>query len=350
VRTVGIASVVLLSIAVSARPASAQSLSYSLFERYLESVRIEANIPGMSAAIVQDNAVVWKAGFGRQDVEGGIAATADTPYQIGQLSQVIGATALLRKCMDQSYAELNDSVARWVPTYLESSTTLGQLLTHTAPEGGYRYAPQRFASLTGVVEECGDATYGEVVAEEILELAGMLDSVPGETLGSPSTEDVAVFGVRLARYSGVLRRMALPYRVISGRPQRNTDYRAQRLDASSGIVSTASDLARFDLAMDGGVLLSAAMRQRAWSPAYSGSVALPTGLGWFLQGYNGQSIVWQFGRVDGAYSSLILKVPNRRLTFILLANSDGLSAPFALDAGDITSSLFARLFLKSFVP
>ena len=77
---------------------------------------------------------------------------------------------------------------------------------------------------------------------------------------------------------------------------------------------------------------------------------MPTGLGWFLQAYNGQPIVWQFGLIDGAFSSLIVKVPNRHLTFIVLANSDGLSAPFALDAGDVTSSLFARLFLKSFVP
>ena len=77
---------------------------------------------------------------------------------------------------------------------------------------------------------------------------------------------------------------------------------------------------------------------------------LPTGLGWFVQGYNGQPIVWQFGSVEGAYSSLILKVPNRRLTFILLANSDGLSAPFSLSSGDVTNSTFARLFLRSFVP
>ena len=155
---------------------------------------------------------------------------------------------------------------------------------------------------------------------------------------------------RLGRYNAVLRRLAVPYRVVSRRAQRNSDYRGQPLDASNGIVTTASDLARFDLALDGGVLVSAARRNEAWSPAYWGPLQLPTGLGWFLQAYNGQPIVWQFGLIDGAFSSLIVKVPNRHLTFIVLANSDGLSAPFALDAGDVTSSLFARLFLKSFVP
>jgi len=351
VRIASITSAVLLSLAVCAPSASAQGLSYSLFGRILESFRVEAGIPGMSAAIVQDNIVVWKAGFGRQDVEGVAAATADTPYQIGPLSQALGATLLLRKCMDQETAEPNDLVTRWVPTYDEASTTLAQLLSHTAPVGGFHYAPERFAALTDVVEQCGDRNYGQLLASEIFELAGMLDSVPGEAVAAASAADLAAFGeARLSRYAAVLRRAALPYRVVNGRAQRNVDYRPPQLDASNGIVTTVSDLARFDIALDSEGLLTDATRIQAWSPAYWGTLPLPTGLGWFLQGYNGQPIVWQFGLIDGSYSSLIIKVPNRRLTFILLANSDGLSAPYALDAGDVTSSLFARLFLKSFVP
>ena len=76
---------------------------------------------------------------------------------------------------------------------------------------------------------------------------------------------------------------------------------------------------------------------------------MPTGLGWFVQNYNGQPVYWQFGLSQGAYSSLILKVPGKHLTLILLANSDGLSAPFALQEGDVNASLFARAFLRLFV-
>jgi hypothetical protein len=42
----------------------------------------------------------------------------------------------------------------------------------------------------------------------------------------------------------------------------------------------------------------------------------------------------------------VIKLPERGLTFILLANSDGLSAPFQLQAGDVTKSVFASLFLR----
>ena len=75
---------------------------------------------------------------------------------------------------------------------------------------------------------------------------------------------------------------------------------------------------------------------------------LPTGLGWFVQNYNAEAIVWQFGVMTGGYSSLILKIPAKRLTLVLLANSDGLCSPFDLSTGDVTKSLFALVFLRLF--
>jgi len=86
-----------------------------------------------------------------------------------------------------------------------------------------------------------------------------------------------------------------------------------------------------------------------WTPVTAANgQAMPTGLGWFVQTYNGHDVYWQFGTMNG-YSSLILKVPAQRLTLILLANSDGLSSGFNLQDGDVTTSLFARTFLKLFV-
>jgi hypothetical protein len=102
---------------------------------------------------------------------------------------------------------------------------------------------------------------------------------------------------------------------------------------------------RFDSALDGALLLHRETMSTMWSKVD----AMPTGLGWFVQNYNGQTLYWQFGNTPGAYSSLILKVPSRHLTLILLANSDGLSAPFSLQDGDVSTSLFARTFLRLFV-
>ena len=50
---------VLGSLPRSATQPSAQSLTFTLFERYLESLREQAGIPGMSALVLQDGVVVW---------------------------------------------------------------------------------------------------------------------------------------------------------------------------------------------------------------------------------------------------------------------------------------------------
>ena len=114
-------------------------------------------------------------------------------------------------------------------------------------------------------------------------------------------------------------------------------------------MSTVRDLARFDDALDDGILLKEDTLQVAWRNVIGkDGLPLPTGLGWFVHPYRNQPIVWHFGYVPNAYSSLIIKVPNKRLTLILLANSDGLVAPYQLPLGDVSKSVFGNLFLRFF--
>ena len=88
----------------------------------------------------------------------------------------------------------------------------------------------------------------------------------------------------------------------------------------------------------------------AWlAPLGADRQPLPHGLGWFVETYKGETIVWQFGVSPNASSSLMVTVPARGITLILLANSDGLVKPFALTTGDLTVSPFGRLFLGLFV-
>ena len=76
---------------------------------------------------------------------------------------------------------------------------------------------------------------------------------------------------------------------------------------------------------------------------------LPHGLGWFVQSYNSETIVWQFGVGENGSSSLVVMAPARGLTLILFANSTGLVKPYPLAAGNVTDSPFARVFLGLFV-
>ena len=115
------------------------------------------------------------------------------------------------------------------------------------------------------------------------------------------------------------------------------------------MISTVRDLEQFDLALKKGVMLRPEWKTFAWTPpaGVNGQV-LPHAYGWFVQPYDAGSIVWQFGVSDNASSSMIMMLPQRGLTLILLANSQGLARPFSLAAGDVTVSPFARLFLSIF--
>ena len=324
----------------------AQSLSLSLFERYLDSLRETAGIPAVSALISQTGIEVWARGMGRPNLDSAAPADANTPYPLGNLSQIFGSTLLLKQCVDDSYGEVTDLVRKWAPDYPEEATRLGDLLTHTATTGAFLYSPARFAGLSPVIVECQDTPYPRQLADEIFTRFGMVDSAP-ELVAAPDAEPDSFSAQERARYADIARRAAIGYRVDRGRATRN-DVAPVPSTAATGAVSTVRDLYRFDAALP--VLLTPESRQAAWTPAVSRGVTLPTGMGWFVQQVSGQTIVWQYGQIDGAYSSIIIKAPARGTTLILLANSDGLTAPFGLDKGDVTKSPYAQLFLSLLVP
>jgi CubicO group peptidase (beta-lactamase class C family) len=329
---------------------SAQSLTFSIFEKYLDALRQQAAIPGLSALILRDGVVVWERGFGRADIERALEPTSFTAFQIGGLSQTMGATLLLKKCVDENFATPDDPLSLFLPLFPERATSLAQLLGHVAPTGGYKYDPVRFAAVTPAVEACSGMPYQQLVAEDIFSRLGLADSVPGTALGTPTPEDVQQFGTNnLARYAVTLSRAAKGYRVDTRGRVTRTELPPGRSNAATGLVSTARDLARFDASLRYNILLQPETLLKMWTPVGPG---FPTGLGWFVQSYNGIPVVWQFGVVPDAFSSLILKLPTRGLTLILLANSDGLNPPLqALEkTGDVNASFFARAFLRVYVP
>jgi CubicO group peptidase (beta-lactamase class C family) len=335
---------------VHARQIQLSALTSSPLESYLESLRTQTGIPGMSAALVQDGEIVWERGFGFQNLESRVRATPDTPYPIADISQTIAAVLVLH-CAEERRLELDDPVRRYGGVVSEQSATLRQVLNHTsagAPGESFHYDPERYSQLTPVIEACIPQPYRKSVAVNVLERLAMKDSVPGRDLIDPNALTEPLFAIEvLERYRRVLERIAIPYKVDKrGRATRN-ELATEGINAATGLVTTVRDFARFDRALDEEVLLEKDTLGVAWSAATnSRQTALPTGLGWFVQSYRGGPVVWHFGLITNGYSSLVVKLPSRRLTFILFANSEGLSAPFQLDAGDVTRSLFATLFLR----
>lgn len=325
-------------------------LPYSLFERYLEALRQQSGIPGISAAIIKDGRIEWERGFGHQSLDGMVAANADTPYPVGGLTQIT-SHVLLGLCAERGTLSIDDPIRRWVGDFPVPNATVRTVLAHangSPSSASFEYDPVRYAALTTVAQECSDEPFRQVLAEDILDRLGMARSVPGADLADSNSARELFDSAHLQRYQSVLADMAVPYRVDRSLRATPSDVRPRGLDAAGGLVSTVRDLARLDTALDQGVLIGQDTLSAAWTPARFGGDPLPTGLGWFVQNYQGQQLVWQFSHDPDRYSALILKMPGRRLTLLLLANSDGLNTGANLERGDVTTSPFVKIFLRLF--
>ncbi len=326
---------------------------FTVLDTYLEALRQQAGIPGMSAAIVKDDAILWERGYGYQDLSTRIRATPDTPYLVGDVSQTLAAVLLLQ-CVEQRHLGLDDPVRKYGISLSETDVTLRQILSHTSTEGPgglFQYNAERYTQLTSAVEFCAPQPYRKSVAHRLLNRLAMKDSVPGTDLLDPDfelPENLFEEG-EVERYRRVLGRLAIPYKVDhKGRAER-TQLTPTTMTAAGGLVTTVRDLAQLQMALDSFLLLEEETLATAWTNASNRrGVSVPMGLGWFVQSHRGQRVVWHFGLTPNAYSSLVVKVPEFNLTFILLANSDRLSSPFQLPQGDLQRSVFATIFLRLF--
>jgi len=186
----------LVSLAVPPHAFAQQELTFSLFERYIDALRVQANIPGMSAAIVQDERVTWTAAFGYADVEHSIAARADTPYHISGLTEALSSALLLEQCVETAHAGLDERIQQSVPSYGESATTMRDLLSHKSPGSGFKYDASRYATgLTPLAEDCVGAgtPFRQALWERIFQRLGMLDSVPAQNVDDSTADDRVQF-------------------------------------------------------------------------------------------------------------------------------------------------------------
>ena len=330
-------------------PVHSQNLIFDTFGDYLEPLRVQAGIPGLAVAVIGTNQVLREYAFGEQDVRRAIATRTDTPFHLDGVTQVVTASLVLR-CVEEGRFTLDDNISQFRPDSPYANASIRELLTHTtASEDGlqFAYRPERLDALMDAVRACTGQSFREAVGT-LLDQLGMADSVPGPDV--IYVEPTAEYAPPVERYRHVLQRLATPYAVDEQRRFVESRYTATTLTAAAGLISSVRDFARFDLELRNGVLLRADTLALAWrQPIGADGFPLPHGLGWFVETFNGQPVVWQFGVSENVSSSLVVTVPGHGLTLVVMANSDGLAKSLTLAAGGLTQSPFARLFLELFV-
>jgi CubicO group peptidase (beta-lactamase class C family) len=153
---------------------------------------------------------------------------------------------------------------------------------------------------------------------------------------------------RQQRFNAVSKNLAQPYALDNKFNIVKSKYPTS-FSTSAGLISSVLDMAKYDIAIDQNRFLTKETQQLAFTPTVSTKgEPLPYGLGWFTQDFKNTRMIWHYGYWT-CNSSLILKVPDRNITFIAMANTDNLSRPTDLGSGDVMSSPVGMAFLKTFV-
>lgn len=313
---------------------------FSKLEAGLERLRKRWNVPGMAAGVASGNQIAWVKGFGVADLETKQPVTPDTVFHLASLTKPFAAVVLMQ-LVESGQLNLDAPVETFgIALKADGPIRVRHLLTHTSegqPGEVFRYSGNRFAELDKVLRGVTKQSFASLAAQRVLDPLGLTNTAPNPLNSSACAEagrDAAAF----------LKRSARGYAFDGQTP---VDY-PKHFVTAAGLVSTVGDVLRFSMALDGEKLLRPETKQMAFTPATtSRGKTLPYGLGWFVQRRRGVTLLWHYGW-DRANASLIIKVPERDMTFVVLANSEALSRKFDLGQDeDVSRSPFAREFLKT---
>ncbi len=357
-RALALSALIATTMAAAASPATAQD--YDAFAKVLDQARVASGTPSLSAVVLRDGAIVWEGYFGTSDDEGETPTDAGTTYSIASVTKPMAATAIVAESLagqlsldtpmsaDPGWADtcawLSTSKITFgaggtdphgetiAPMDCNRSLTLGQMLDMRANGDRFVYNPISFARIDRAITGAGGRDLRTIVRERVANPAGMQDTA---------------LGWRDPDGGAALRLIAPPFRRTEEGPRLNA-FSDDDFRAAAGIKTSARGIAAFDVALDKGALLPPALIAEKIIGADPG----PRGdyrLGWWVQDWQGHRMIWHSGWDEDRYSAIYLKVPGKRLTLILLANTDMLWWENSLIRAEIDRSPIVRQFLEAFV-
>jgi len=339
--------------AVASHPAVREAVH--LVEAWLEGERAYAGVPGMSAALVYDQELLWTGGSGYADPEARTPATPATAYSICSISKLFTSVALMQ-LRDEGRLSLDDRVADLLPWYDigevypgSPPVTVRGLLTHSSGlprESDFPYwiAPFDFPTheqvvsrlrsqtmlypadryyqysnlgltLAGeIVSETSGVPYADYVRRNVLEPLGLDDTWP--EIGEYPEPDRLAVGYTAVRRDGARRRLP--------------GFRVEGIGPAAGFASTVEDLARFaswqyralaDQPND--VLSGNTLREMQRVQWLDADWEVGRGLGFGVYRSGGETYVGHSGLCPGYESALRLNAKSRTAAVVMM-NAIGL--------------------------
>src|SRR5436190_13475016 len=225
-------------VVAGARVRAGDGLPLDRFRDYLESLRVQSGIPGLTAAIVGTSDVIWQREFGQQNIERAVPARTDTPFQVDAITQVFTA-AMAMRCVEDGHLSLDDRIGQCKPNSPDANATVRQILTHTSGTDdalAFSYRPDRLGVMWNVIRACTGDSYRETMFN-LLDRLAMVDSVPGPDILSSTLTEGIPSDKDLSRYAAVMARLATPYAVDGSKHATPSQYPAIALTPYAGLIS-----------------------------------------------------------------------------------------------------------------
>src|SRR5688572_8596988 len=267
---------------------------------------VEQNLPGLSVAVGVGGDIVWAEGFGWADFRNRVPVSPDTRFRIGTASKAL-TSAAVGLLLEKGRLKLDDEIQTYVPEFPKKQwpVTLRQLMGHLAgvgTDGGdegpllsvrcerpleglrlfaddsllfepgtqYRYSSYGWILVSAAVEAAADVPFLTFMRKQIFEPLGM-DATTADFATEPNADLANIYFPMFSadpRYGLHLMRK-IDYSCYAG---------------SSAFLSTASDLVRFVMAINSGMLLQPATVQLLQAPQRLASgQETGYGLGWDLE-------------------------------------------------------------------
>jgi CubicO group peptidase (beta-lactamase class C family) len=305
------------------------------------------NGPGASVLVIRNGKTVFTKGYGRADIEGGVAVTPATNFRLASLTKQFTATAVMLLVAEHRL-RYDDDITRLIPGLpaFARGVTVRQLLTHTSGLPDYEdFVPD---SQTVQVH---DADIPRLIAHADAPkfAAGTRYAYSNTGYGLLSLIIEHVSGIGYARFlrerifaplhmTGTVAyeegRSSVPHRAygytLDGAIPRRTDQsNTSAVLGDGGIYSSAVDLAKWDTALERHTLLSAEAQRLAWTPpSLPDGARTEYGFGWFVDRETGTLRLRHHGESRG-FTNGIIRYPERRLTVVVLTNRTG-GAPWEI--------------------
>lgn len=344
------------SAAVSAQDALPAGLSAKIDKVATEALA-KSGVPSASVAVVRDGRIVYAKAYGDACIDPKKAATPAMRYSIGSISKEFTAAAILL-LQQQGKLSLDDKVAKFFPELTDADhVTIRQILSHTS---GYQdYWPQDYLMpmmrqpttpvqiMDGWAKKPLDfapgtqwqySNTGYVIAGAIVQkVAGegpfaYLQQHVFPALGITDAWDSDQHPLPAGDACGYSRYALGPLRPA---PQEGPGW----MFAAGELALTASDLARWDIAMiDHRVLSLASWRAMQTEVVLNNGLGSGYGLGVFVGRMDNHRMISHDGEVMG-FTAGNYVFPDDRSAVVVLTNQDAVGA-FGVIANGIAKALF----------